>query len=361
MSNKDFIKLALELADINGISSREEEVATYVRKQLSHLKDIKVERDNLGSIAFIKKGKAKDAPTISITAHMDEVGFMVTRIEKNGFIKFAPIGGWWGHVLLGQRLTITSSNGKEYTGVVGSTPPHILTEAQRSSVLSIDKMYIDLGTTSDKEVKDIGIKPGCMVTPTSQAFVGLDGDALIGKAFDDRISIAVGIEVLKRLEKVNHEANVILVCSTQEEVGLRGAKTSAYKWTPDVAFAVDVTIAYDMPGMEEKETKLRTGVALSLFDRSVIGNNNLVQMTEAVAKKHKIKYTFDSLPLGGTDAGTIHLTKDGVITMTLSIPSRYIHSHNSMVTVQDSLATVDLLVNFVKEFNSKKLEELKYK
>ena len=316
----------------------------------------------MGSLAVIKKGiGGKNAPTISFTGHMDEVGFMITKIDKEGFIKFTPIGGWWGHVVLGKLLTITTQKNNEYIGVVGSKPPHLISGAERDKVLGIDSMYLDIGATSDNEVEKLGINVGDMITPTNEKAYEVSNDRIIAKAHDDRISVAVGMEVMRRLLTEKHEANVILVASTQEEVGLRGARTSSYKWTPDIAFALDVTIANDTPGMEKKDTILGSGIALSMFDRSVIANKKLIQYTEEVAKKHKIPYTFDGLSAGGTDSGAIHLTKEGIINMTLSIPSRYIHSHNSMIDLKDAQAAVDLIVNFIKDFTSKDLDKLKFK
>ncbi len=358
---KELKKSVIELSNLDGISGHEEKVVNYIKENLSSLKDVTFERDGLGSLAVIKKSTNSNAKKISFFTHIDEVGFIVTKIEDNGFLRFSPIGGWWGHVVLGKLLKIVTYDGKEIVGVVGSKPPHLLESSERNNVMKINQMFIDIGTSSKQEVEKLGISIGDQITPYQNTAFEVQNDRIIGKAHDNRASVAVGMEIMRRLNSTKLQNDVIFVASTQEEVGLRGARTSAYKWTPDIAFAIDVTIANDAPGMEPRDTKLGTGVALSIFDASVIANPSLVKVVEKVAKKHNIKYTFDSLTGGGTDAGTVHLTKDGVITMTLSIPSRYIHSHNSMIDLKDLNEVVKLVENFIIDFNDDVFEEVKFK
>ena len=361
--NKRLLKDAIKYSNLNGISGHEEIIAQEIKNDLKDLDGLKFERDNLGSLAVIKKSKVKNAPVISFTTHMDEVGFLVTSIDDNGFIRFTPIGGWWGHVVLAQKMLITTNDGKEYIGVVGSKPPHVITREEAQKVLKIDAMFIDLGMTSKKEVMKLGVQPGNMISPYQDtAFQTPNPYRLIGKAYDNRISIVAGLEIMRTVAKLDDlETDVMFIASTQEEVGLRGARTSSYKWTPDIAFAIDVTIGNGTPGLPAKETQLGSGVALSMFDASIIGNKFLFNSVEEIAKKEKIKYTYDGLSMGGTDAGAIHLTKDGVMTMTISIPSRYMHSHISMIDLSDVQETIKLMTEYIKNFNAKKLESMKYK
>ncbi len=361
--NKQLVNDAIKYSNLNGIAAFEESIAKEIKEDLKDIKGLKFEYDNLGSIAVIKKSKLKDAPTVAIYTHMDEVGFMVTDISPKGFISFSPIGGWWGHVVLAQKLTITTSKGKEYVGVVGSMPPHLLDAAAAKNVLKIDQMFIDLGVDSKAEVEKLGIQVGDMITPTQDtAFVSsVNENRVIGKAHDNRISIVAGLEIMRRIADEELPANFILVGTTQEEVGLRGARTSAFKWTPDVAFAVDVTFCYHTPGMKSSETKLGSGPALSLFDSYTIANKHLINEVKEAAKKNKISYTVDSMTGGGTDAGAIQLAKDGVKAMTISIPSRYMHSHNSIIDVNDVSSVADLVVAFVKGFDAKALERITFK
>ena len=358
--NQRMVKDLISFSNLNGISAHEEKIAEAIKKSLNNLPNLIFERDGLGSLAVIKKTNP-NAPTISFTCHMDEVGFMVTKIDKYGFIKFSPIGGWWGHVVLGQVLTITTSDGKEIKGVVGSTPPHLLSNEKMKTVIKISDMFLDIGASKKEEVLKIGINIGDQITPCVTPWQTVNKDRIFAKAHDNRASVVAGIEVMKALENIDHESNVIFVASVQEEVGLRGAKTSSFKWTPDVAFAIDVTIAHDTPGVKDRSSEINTGAALSMFDSYIIANPKLFKMVEKIAKKYKIDYTYDSLVAGGTDAGEIHMAKDGVITMTLSIPSRYMHSHYSMVSAHDVQAVVDVIVNFIKDFNQEKLSSLKFK
>ena len=358
--SKQMERDTLELTKVFGASGHENDVALIVKKKLSRIQGIRFDKDNLGSLMALKKGTGgKNAPLISLDAHMDEVAFMVSNIDSKGFISMEPLGGWWGHVVLGQLVDISTRNGNVVRGIVGSTPPHILKPAQQKQVLRVQQMFIDVGARNEKEVSKLGINIGDVILPHSESWIMPNGDYIVGKGLDDRAGLAIAIEVMRRLNKVKHESNVMLIGAVQEEVGLRGAKTASYKWTPDVAFAIDVTISNDQPGMEPKPASIGSGVSLSLFDASVISNPKLRRAIESIAKKNKIPFTYDGLAAGGTDAGAIHLARDGVITMVLSIPSRYIHSHNSLVSLTDMQATVDVLVNFIKDFNRNKLNLLK--
>lgn len=357
---KELIDLALEFSSVDGISGDEEEVVNLIKDKLKTVKNLSFERDGLGSLAVIKKGKEK-APIISFTTHMDEVGFILTEIDKNGFGKFVSVGGWWGHVILGQRLTLTTSEGRKIIGIVGSKPPHILTGEETRKVLKISELFLDFGVQTADELKAAGVQIGDSIAPyQDKAFVTLNKHRLIGKAWDNRISVIAGIQIMRNLEKIDHDATVIFIGSAQEEVGLRGARTSAFKWTPDIGFAIDVTIANDTPGIPSKPTKLGTGAALSMFDSSTIANKKLFRKLEQIAKDAKIKHTFDGLTGGGTDAGNILLTKEGVLAMTVSIPSRYMHSHNTMIDILDVDATVELIVKFIADFKAADLATMKF-
>ncbi len=360
--NKQLVSDAIKYSNLNGIAGHEEKVAQAIKEDLKDIKGLEFERDGLGSIAVIKKSAKKDAPTISFSTHIDEVGFMINNIDSKGFITFTSIGGWWGHVVLAQKLTITTREGKEFIGVVGSTPPHLLDASMRKNVLPVSKMFIDIGVNSKEEVLNLGIQVGDMITPyQNTAFQTPNENRIIGKAFDNRISIVAGIEMMKQLADKELDVNVILIGTTQEEVGLRGARTSSYKWTADVAFAIDVTFCYNTPGMKDSDTKLGSGVALSLFDATIIGNPKMIASVEEIVKSNKMPYTYDSITGGGTDSGTIHLTKEGIPTMTLSIPSRYMHSHVSMIDLQDVQTTANLMTKYVENFTNETLERIKYK
>ncbi len=358
---ENIIKNAIKYSNLNGIPGHEEKVAQEFKKDLLEIGNFEVERDNLGSIAIIKRSNNPEAKVITISTHMDEVGFVVSHIDAKGFIKISPLGGWWSHVVLGQRFTITTRTGEEITGIAGSKPPHVLPLEARAKTIPLTQMFLDVGASSREEVESWGIQLGDMITPYQDtAYSTKNKDVVVGKAHDNRISMVSGIEIMRELANVELDVTVILVGTVQEEVGLRGAKTSAHKWTGDLSFAIDVTICNGMPGMEERDVKMGAGAALSMFDRTVIANTKLLDAIREHARTNNVKFALDSLQSGGTDSGSVHLTKDGVVTMTVSIPSRYFHSHNSMINAGDVEEVSKLLASFIKEMNANKIESFKF-
>ena len=287
-----------------------------------------------------------------LAGHLDEVGFLVKSVTKEGFVKFLPLGGWWGHVVLGQRLIIKTRKG-DVLGVVGSKPPHELADEDRKKVLEIKSMYIDVGATSDWDVKKkLDIRPGDPIVPDSSFAVMANPNLLLAKAWDNRIGCAIAAEVALRLKGEKHPNTLFAVATVQEEVGLRGAQTSAFAVQPDVAFALDVGIAHDTPGTEGDE-KLGGGPLLVIYDATSIPNRRLLDLVIDTAKKLKMPLQFESVERGGTDAGKIHVTGRGVPTLSMGVASRYIHSHNSVIDRRDYEMTVRLLVAVVKQLDAK--------
>ncbi len=354
-------KNAIKYSNLNGVPSRENTVAKELIKDMKKIGDFEFERDNLGSLAIIKKSKVENAPTVLISAHMDEVGFLLTSIDKNGFGRIQNVGGWWPHVILGQRFTLTTSTGEEIIGVAGCKPPHLIGPEERNKVVALEDIYLDFGAETKEEVEKWGVQIGDMITPyQDSAFVTKNKNRVVGKAHDDRICVVTGIEIMREIANKDLAVNVILVGSTQEEVGLRGAKTATYKWTPDIGFAIDVTFCYQTPGMRDSDVGLGNGVALGMFDRSVIANVKLLDSVREHAKKEKIPFGMDWVQ-GGTDSGAIHLTKDGVINMTVSIPCRYFHTHNSVIDIRDAEHTAKLLSSYIEKLDKKAIDKLRFK
>ncbi|MFA5421247.1 MAG: M42 family metallopeptidase [Bacilli bacterium] len=357
MTQEERLALLQQMSEVEGVSGREKDAAKLFKSFVSDAAD-RVEFDNLGSVLAYKEGRAGE-PVIMLAGHLDEVGFLVHRIEDSGLIRFHPIGGWWGHVILAQTVHITTSDSKKLFGVVGAQPPHGMSAEQRNKVMEIKDMYIDLGVSSKADVEKLGVRIGDMITPYTPFRVMNDGKTLLGKAWDDRLGAAIAIEVLKNLKGIDHKATVVAAGTVQEEVGLRGARTAAYHVKPDIAIALDVTMSYDLPGAPNHPTKLGAGVALSIMDGSVIAHRGLFDFVEKIAKEKGIKYTFDLMTAGGTDSGEIHKQYDGVITMTLSVPCRYFHSHVSLVHYDDYVEAVKLLTEVVKALDKDTLASLK--
>lgn len=343
-----------ELVDTHGVPGHEDDVALVMKR---HLKGVGTfSKDRLGSFVCEKVGDAK-GPRVMLAGHLDEVGFMVRSITKEGYIKFLPLGGWWGHVVLGQRLIIKTRKG-DVLGVVGSKPPHELRDEDRKKVLEIKDMYIDVGVTSDWAIKQhLDIRPGDPIVPDSSFTVMANPNLLLAKAWDNRIGCAMAAEVAKRLVGQKHPNTLFAVATVQEEVGLRGAKTVSSKVRPDVGIALDVGIAHDTPGTEGDE-KLGGGPLLVIYDATSIPNRRLRDLVIETADKLRIPLQFEAVERGGTDAGRIHLSGEGVPTLSMGVAARYIHSHVSIIDRRDYEATVKLLVAVVKRLDRKTVESL---
>lgn len=348
--------LLKSLSELNGVSGFEYHVASFIRQRIEPYVD-EIQFDGLGSLIAIKKGTH---PTLKlmVAAHMDEVGFLISQIEDSGFLRLTPVGGWWSHVLLAQVMTITTREGKTYDGVIGARPPHGMSADSRQKVIELKDMYVDLGFSSKKEVEVKGIRIGDMVTPKTEAMIMNDSDIIMGKAWDNRVSCGVLIELLRRLSQVKTEATLVAAFTVQEEVGLRGAKTSTYQIKPDIGFALDVTLSHDLPGAPKQDTRLGQGLALSILDASAIAHRGLVIDVERVATAHQIPFTYDLMPAGGSDAGELQKAFSGVPTMTLSLPCRYYHSHTSMIHLNDVETVTQFLDHYVRQLSSSTLKIL---
>ncbi len=320
-----------------------------------------IKRDNLGSHIFVKKG-SRDKPKVLVAGHVDEVGFLVTGITKEGYLKFTRLGGWFDQVLLAQRLMIKTKNGIVH-GVITAKPPHLLKEEERNKVVKMDQMFIDVGATSKEEVEKLGIRIGDPIAPWSPFEQSKTGNTFFGKAFDDRLGAFIAVEVLRVLRegKIDHPNTYYAATTVQEEVGLRGASTVGWVADHDVAIIAEVDIAGDVPGVapHEAPAKLGKGPSIVTFDASMIPNVKLKEFIIEVAKEEGIPYQLSVVPRGGTDAGRLHLYKEGRPAIVIGVPTRHIHSHVGIFHREDLENAVKLLVEVVKRLDEKKVEELK--
>ncbi|MRX71789.1 M20/M25/M40 family metallo-hydrolase [Bacillus lacus] len=348
-----------DLTDAKGIAGNEREARKVMEQYIQPYAD-EVKTDGLGSLIAKKTGLA-GGPKVMIAGHLDEVGFMVTQIDDKGFVKFQTVGGWWSQVMLAQRVTIVTSKG-DVTGVIGSKPPHILPPELRKKPVDIKEMFIDIGASSKEEALGFGVKPGDMVVPYFEFTVLNNEKMLLAKAWDNRIGCAIAIDVLKNLDGQDHPNEVYGVGTVQEEVGLRGAKTSAQMIQPHIAFAVDVGIAGDTPGVSEKDAmgKVGQGPGIVLYDASMVSHKGLRDMVTSVADELSIPYQFDTMPGGGTDSGAIHVTANGVPALSITIPTRYIHSHAALLHRDDYENTVKLVTEVVKRLDADTVSEITY-
>ncbi len=348
-------KLIQELTDAHGVSGFEEE-ATMVMK--NHIKGAdEVSFDKLGSLIAKHKGKS-DRPRVMIAGHIDEIGFIVKEITPEGYIKFLPLGGWWGHVALAQRVIIKTSKG-DVPGVIGSKPPHILNDDERKKVLELKDMFIDVGVCAGFDIKSLGVKPGDPIVPDSKFQVMGNPDLYMNKAFDNRLGAAAAVAVFNELALTDHPNTIYAVGTVQEEVGLRGAGTAAHLVDPDVAFVADVSLAIDGPDAPKgSDAKLGSGPSITVYDGSMIPNRLLRDLVVETAERNKIPFHYAALDRGGTDGGRIHISRAGVPTIYIGAATRYIHSHTSILHKGDFENLVKLISEVIKQLDSKKVESL---
>ncbi|KXG42905.1 M42 family metallopeptidase [Tepidibacillus infernus] len=344
------LQMFKELTEAPGAPGNEAAAREVMRKYIEPYAD-EVYTDNLGSL-IARKGN--HGPKILIAGHLDEVAFMVTRITDDGFIKFQPLGGWWEQVMLAQRVTIHTRKG-EVIGIIGSKPPHILPPEARKKPVEKKDMFIDIGASSKEEAEEFGVRPGDSIIPVSPFTVMKNPKMIMAKAWDNRIGCAIAVEVLKRLKDEQHPNTVYGVGTVQEEVGLRGAQTSVNTVQPDIAFAIDVGIAGDTPGVTDDEavSKMGKGPQILLFDASMVPHRGLRDFVVDIAEEENIPFQYEALAGGGTDAGRFHLYGKGVPSTVIGIATRYIHSHAAILHRDDFEQAVNLLVKVIKRLDEK--------
>ncbi|NPV69504.1 MAG: M42 family metallopeptidase [Firmicutes bacterium] len=329
---KDTIK---KLVEAYGPSGNEERVRDVIVSMIRGYCD-SISVDALGNlIAFKKAGPAAAdkaaagaASKVMVAAHMDEIGLIVTHIDEKGFLRFAPVGGVDPFTILGQRVVFANSA----TGAVW------MEKLDKMSELKIDRMFIDVGASSEKEASQRASIGDMAVFDRKMEE---NGDRIITKAADDRVGCAVVVEVMRRLKSVPHDA--YFVFTVQEEVGTRGATTSAFGIYPDVAIAVDVTRTGDTPKSDHMNVSLGKGAAIKVKDSRLVAHPGVRRLLVSTATAHSIPYQMEVLERGGTDAGPIHTTREGVPSGVISIPTRYVHTPVEMVDLRDVEACVRLL------------------
>lgn len=337
-----------------GISSFEQEIGRILEEEYTSL-GFACEKDRLGSVVA-DKCKDQPGPKMMVAAHMDEVGFMVEEIDENGFLKVRPIGSWWSHLILGQWYTVVTKDNRQYPALMGSMATHGLPAEIKNKTVKMEDAYLDLGAGSQEEVRSLGVAVGDMVSPWTHFEVMQNPKYVSCKAFDDRIGNYIMLEAAKELRGETHTP-LYLANTAQEEPGLRGART-AVEWVhPDIAFAIDTTLAGDTPA-NHNICALGKGVVLSMIDSNSIAPRKLVKYVEGISKKHHIDYQYAVFNKGGTDSGNIHKAFDGVLNMTLSIPIRYMHTNHSMIHTDDVEACIRLVCEIAKDMDAEVFESL---
>jgi len=350
MNIQSIKSLQEELSNLIGVSGHEDDVSSFILKLIEkeNLAD-KAWIDPLGNVLAIKKG-TNGKERILLDAHIDEIGFMVSHVEKNGFLRFVLIGGWDKRILLGQSVVVRSKGGELFQGIIGSKPPHLTSVAERKKLVEIPDMYIDIGMNSIEQVIKNNINIGVTGTLFSP-FVDFPNNMVRGKAFDDRTGCNVLIQILRLLkEKPSFEDTVLFNFAVQEEIGGRGAITGAFKLEPTIAIAIENTTAADVPGIKEANIPayIGKGPAITIADLSIICSPKVNERLVKNAEFEKIPYQFKKPKYGGTDAGKIHISRDGVPSSVVSVPCRYIHSPTSLLKLDDILKTVHFIDAFIR-------------
>ena len=329
-----------KLTNAFGVSGAENDVRDIIKNEMKKICDT-VETDSMGNLICFKKGTQGNHNSIMLTSHMDEVGFIVSGITKDGYLRFKTVGGIDARVIISKRVIVGSNR---ISGVIGAKPTH-LQDGKGGNATKVKDLLIDIGANNEDDAKT-KVKIGDYISFDSE-YVEFGNDLIKAKALDDRI----GCNILIQLANERYSNDVYYVFTVQEEVGCRGASVASYSVKPKIAIVVEGTTCSDVPGTDDHSfsTKLRGGAALSILDRGSYSDKNLVKALYDTAKKNTINVQYKQTTLGGNDAAAIHLSREGIRTAVISVPCRYIHSPSSVACKDDINSCYNILYNFLKE------------
>ena len=352
-------RLLEELANAYGPTGFESPIRAIMQRELAPVSD-DIRTDGIGSLIARREGGA-GIPRIMICGHMDEVGLMVKHITAEGFIKFQALGGWLDQALINQRWTILTRNGPVH-GVTGIKTVHVMTPESRNQIFKRDQIFIDVGAENREDAETrLSIRPGDPIAPDSR-FLSLNESGLyLAKAWDDRAGLGVMIEVMKRLKLNSHPNTVYAVCTVQEEVGLRGAQTSSHLVQPDIGINLEAGVAGDFPGMtpDEAQESIGKGPAIFLHDGSMLPNIRLRDLCAEVAEDEGLLLQYTVLSGYGEDGAEMQRSGSGAPAINIAVPTRYLHSHNGIISRADFDQTVELVFNLIQRLDSNMVERLK--
>ncbi|MFB6069890.1 MAG: M42 family metallopeptidase [Halanaeroarchaeum sp.] len=337
---RDF-DLLRELTETSGAPGYEDRIRDIVRREFEGVAD-EIRTDAMGNVVATIEGSTNPDYEVAIAAHMDEIGFMVRHVTEDGFVQVDALGGWDPRILRAERVTVHTNEG-DLPGVIGSPPPHTLDEEAREETDEVHDVFIDLGRSGDAVAERVS--KGDLVTMDQDT--ERVGNAVTGKSLDDRVCLYAMLQAARR---VDPEVTVHFAATVQEEVGLRGAHALGVDLDPDLALALDVTVANDVPQIEDEAdhvTQLGEGAAIKLKDSSVITNPKVHRRLQTVAETEEIPYQFEILPRGGTDTGGLQTTSGATPVGAISVPTRYLHTPTEVANGDDVVAVVDLLAAFL--------------
>ena len=361
------LELLERLSNAYGPTGFEGPVRAIVREALTPVVD-DLETDGVGSLIARLDGQTTDGqtasgdrPRIMFAAHMDELGLMVRRITAEGYLKFQPLGGWLDQAIINQRWIVLTRTGP-VPGLTGIKTVHVMSNEERGKVFKREEMFIDVGATSREDAETrLGIRPGDAVAPDSRYQPMAGGDLLMGKAWDDRVGVGVMVQALRALRAEGHPNTVYGVATVQEEVGLRGAQTSAWSVDPDIGICIESGVAGDFPGISEDEAqeKLGRGPGIFLHDSSMLPNNRLRDLVIETAEAIDVPLQFNVLSGYGQDGAAIQKTRAGVPSINITVPNRYLHSHTGVIHRGDVSGAVRLITAVVRRLDAETVARLK--
>lgn len=335
------LEMIKELCALSGISGREYAVRDYIIEKIKDYAEYSI--DPLGNLIVFKKGRNPAKNKVMLDAHMDEVGLIITAITSEGYLKFAKVGGIDSRVMLGRAVKVGE---KAVNGVIGIKPVHLVDKGAEASVPKVDDLYIDIGAKSKEEAaKYVRLGDAAWFASDLVEF----GDGFVkAKALDDRAGCAILIELIRS----ELEYDMWFSFSVQEEIGTRGAQTSAFTIAPDYAIVVETTTAADIAGVKDEKRVCICGEGgtVSFMDRSTLYNRELFDKAFEIAKKNSIKCQPKTMVAGGNDAGAIHKSRGGVKVLTVSVPCRYLHSPGCVIKYSDVEESFKLIRETAKEF-----------
>jgi len=352
-------RLLEELTNAHGPSGFEGPVRVIMRRELAPLVH-HLETDGLGSLIGVLRGPS-DAPRVMMAAHMDEVGMLVKHITPEGFVRFQTLGGWLDQGLLNQRFLILTRKGG-VQGITGLKTPHVMSAEERSRLLPRDQMFLDVGADSRQDAEErLGIRPGDPIAPDSKFAVLNDGRLYLAKAWDDRVGLAVMIEVMRRLKQHPPPNTIYAVPTVQEEIGLRGAHTSSHKVQPDIGISIEVGVAADYPGISAAEAQERLGAGPGIFlhDSSMLPNLKLRDLVADLAGELRLPIQFAVLSGYSQDAAEMQRAYGGAPSVNITVPTRYLHNHNGLVSRNDFDRAVDLVTELVRRLDAAAVARIK--
>lgn len=345
------------LSNASGAPGFEDDVVKVIKTYIGDTFDVK--EDKMRNLCIYSKKYDASKPTMMLDGHSDEVAFMVQSIQANGLIRFIALGGWFSQNVGAHKVKIRNSEGSYITGLVASKPPHFMTPTEKTKIVEITEMLIDVGANTYEEVvEQFKIEVGAPIVPHAIFEYINVNDTMIGKAFDNRLGCALVVETMKVVESLNLKINVVGAISSQEEVGTRGSQLTSKYIKPDVAIVFEGTPADDSHrGPYERQGALKAGTQIRHRDSSMVGNPHIIKYAREIAKDKKLTFQDAIRQGGGTDAGKIHLSEKAVPTLVFGVPVRYAHTHFGVSSYEDFKTTIDWAVEIIKDLDENKINK----